>query len=519
MHMRPCNQKGSALILALIFVLVLSVMGASLMFLSQSETWSSMNYRLMTQARYGAEAGVHAAASYLANQYPPPGGTGDPLSNYVYEGVSPVTFGGSPVKLSTLSGVTSNYPVQSVKDAFIPASSGPLTAGNTTVKYSAYAKLMSMKQLTQTNCGKVQPVAQVWRIKAHGDIDGVRNAQAEVISFLEAPIVPCYNYAAFSTNSGCGSVSFSGGGTIDSYDSSTVAGGFVTTQAYDGNLGSNGNLNTAPNTVVAGTFSSPDTGVGPCSAGGVDALSGNGGAVTGCETAAQLSGTCGAPLVQLSQTLTFPPPCAPVTSSCATNPTITWPAGVTLSSVTSPNGGSIQPGSYGDISIGGNNALILNPYVDPVTHVCSSGTYYINSISANGNGSVTIAPCPPTSTTPGAYQPVIVNIVGENNSAPIALAGNGINNPTLNPSLIQIEYAGTGTVNLAGNGSSAAVLYAPNAPVTLNGGGANGAWWGSLIGATVHANGGASIHYDRRLANELLTVGNWTLDTFTWSKY
>ena len=55
--MKRSNQRGAALILALLLVFILSVMAVSLMFLSQSETWASMNYRLMTQGRYGAEAG------------------------------------------------------------------------------------------------------------------------------------------------------------------------------------------------------------------------------------------------------------------------------------------------------------------------------------------------------------------------------------------------------------------------------------------------------------------------------
>ena len=33
------------------------------MFLSQTETYASMNYRLMSLARYGAEAGVEKAAN------------------------------------------------------------------------------------------------------------------------------------------------------------------------------------------------------------------------------------------------------------------------------------------------------------------------------------------------------------------------------------------------------------------------------------------------------------------------
>src|SRR4029077_6413627 len=80
LDMKRTNQKGAAFILALIIGLMLSVTGATLMFLSQSETWSSMNYRLMTQSRYGAEAGLHTAANYLMNNYALPGGGGDPLS-------------------------------------------------------------------------------------------------------------------------------------------------------------------------------------------------------------------------------------------------------------------------------------------------------------------------------------------------------------------------------------------------------------------------------------------------------
>src|SRR2546423_15588387 len=98
--MKRPNQKGAALIFAMIFVLVLSILGASLMFLPQSETWSSMNYRMMTQSRYGAEAGLHSAANYLMNTYAAPGGVGDPVAAYNIT-VSPVTLlaGGTPIAM------------------------------------------------------------------------------------------------------------------------------------------------------------------------------------------------------------------------------------------------------------------------------------------------------------------------------------------------------------------------------------------------------------------------------------
>ena len=43
----------------------MSVLAASLMFLSQTETYASMNYRMMSQARYAGEAGVHKAADFI----------------------------------------------------------------------------------------------------------------------------------------------------------------------------------------------------------------------------------------------------------------------------------------------------------------------------------------------------------------------------------------------------------------------------------------------------------------------
>jgi hypothetical protein len=51
------------MVLALFMMLAVSVLGTSLMFVSNTETLSSHNYRLMSQARYGAESGLHTAAN------------------------------------------------------------------------------------------------------------------------------------------------------------------------------------------------------------------------------------------------------------------------------------------------------------------------------------------------------------------------------------------------------------------------------------------------------------------------
>ena len=60
--MNRSNENGIAMILAMFMVLIMSTLGVSLMFTSQTETWSSQNYKMMSQARYAAESGVQAAA-------------------------------------------------------------------------------------------------------------------------------------------------------------------------------------------------------------------------------------------------------------------------------------------------------------------------------------------------------------------------------------------------------------------------------------------------------------------------
>jgi PilX N-terminal len=518
--MKRSSQKGVALIFAMIFILVLSITAAALMFLSQSETWSSMNYRLMTQSRYGAEAGLHAAANYLMNNYTLPGTAGDPLSAYNYT-VSPVTLaaGGNPISLGpTMNGISSNYPVGTVLTNFNTASQGSLTAGNNTINYSVSAELLAMRSVNQ--CGGGQPLtAQLWRLTSHGDMTATRNAEVEVSALLETHVTPCYLYAGFATGSGCSSIQFNGGGTIDSYNSSnmTLSGGAPVTQTYDGNLGANGNVNTANGTVINGTFSSPDTGVGPCGGGsGVDALTG-GGTVTGCS----VSTTACVPapgLVRLPQAVKF---VAPVTDypGCTGAAAGTCDATV-LSGLPNNPPNTLTPGNYGNISVAGKTEIALNPGTD-VNGNCIPGVYYINSISLAGKADITVLPCPGTGGNGGnataVWQPVIINMVGSGTGTVLDIGGNGIANGTFNSSLMQFQYSGLDAINLHGNGSSSAVIFAPSAPVTLSG---NGTVYGSVIASQILANGNpVTIHYDRALAANLATVGNWTLDTFTWSKY
>jgi type IV pilus assembly PilX-like protein len=478
--MKRNKQKGSALIFALILMLVLSAMAGSLMFLSKSETLSGMNYRMMTQARYGAEAGVNAAANFLMNTYvppaAPPGGAFPGYTTTTY----PVTDAGgvNPIFLSTLNTQPANYPDPAMQAGFTAAVKGTLQAGANTINYTASAELMSMVSILPF--GTTTPATiQTWQITAHGDIANVQNAEAEVVTTLERYISPAFAYAAFADANGCASLDFTGNGTTDSYDSGAlpVVGGVVTAptsfNSFGGNVGTNGNEdNSGNNVTINGTLSTPNAGFGVCSSGNVTALSGG--------NLDQITGG----LIQLPQAVTFPTPTS-------------YPPGTTNVSSTQ----TLAPGSYGDINLSSNNVVTLTP-----------GVYNINSISITGNGQLVVGPDPKT----GLYGPIIVNVAGNNNTTPIDLEGNAISNPTYNPADLQFLYAGTDTIKIAGNGASAAVVYAPNATADFKG---NGAFYGSVIAKQLMDVGNGALHYDMRLKKQMFTIGDYVLNTFTWNKY
>jgi len=490
MKVKSFNQRGSALIFALIFLLILSVMGASLMFLSQSETWSGMNYKMMTQTRYGAEAGINAAANYLMYTYTPPASTAT-FNTSVY----PVTdLAGNNIRLSSISGVSANYPSSAIRSAFnsatnSSANSTTLTAGPAQVNYTASAQLMAMAQVTPF--GSTTPLTvQTWQITAHGDIVGVRNSESEVSAVLERQVSPTFAFAAFATAGDCGALSFTGNGTTDSYDSGSIATaangaatGSPTFQNYAGNVGTNGNQSDSGNNVeIYGSLSTPRVGVGSCTSGNVTALSGS---------STQIAGG----IIELPQAINLPMPTIPAAGTTNINST------TTLCPTSAPAVSPCTAGEYGDINLAGSDVVSFPP-----------GTYNINSISISGNASIQIVPDPVT----GNYGPVIINVTGSGNSTPITLTGNGFSNPTYDSTMMQFNYAGSGTIKVAGNGASAAVVYAPGAAISFKG---NGAFYGAVIGNTVSDVGNGAIHYDRKLQRKLFTVGNYMLSSFTWSRF
>jgi hypothetical protein len=535
---RASDERGVALIVTLFLMAALSALAASLMYLSQTETYSTMNYTMMSQARYAGESGIEKTVNWLLNSYTLPGSTGSDLTSNYNMTNSPVTCssgcttttgtcsytpGGTPsgpcVVLSAVTGVNSNYPVSATATSFASAGTGTLTSGSAPIGYSAYAVLMSMQSVGTT-------VVQTWSIVSNGTVSGARTGQVQVISTLETPMIGVTGngYAAFATGSGCGAITFSGSASTNSYDSSKLgtasywSGGVVgsghpvVNTTSNANVGTNGNLTDSGGTTINGKLYTPRTGVGTCNNGG--------GGVAGDADTQSGSATVTGGLVQLATTWYPTTPAAPVPTAPTTTQSFSHNTGcgsITQCSLPSGSGSpnilKITGGTgVGTATLLGNVTLSS----DVVLHLgaaggCSPACYYtINSLAISGGASLVID-----------GGPVIINIAGNSvtgSNKAFDLSGGGVANSTFVPSNLQINYAGTQPVNASGGTSNAALIDAPNAPATLSGG---ADFYGAILAATLTDSGGTAIHYDQQLNSMYSTqsTGNPLLTSFSWKKY
>jgi Tfp pilus assembly protein PilX len=519
------NERGMALIVALFLMSALSVLAASLMFLAQTETYSSMNYRMMSQARYAAESGIQKASNFLLDsaQYaiPGPGNPADPLANY-NRTVSPVTYNNLPVILSATAAQASNYPVAAVQAAFTAAAQGSLTAANQTLNYKTYATLMAMQLFDSYGGG--QMVVQTWQITADGTLTGSRNATVEVVGMIETPKVPASSYAAFATANVCGALNFGGNVTIDSYDSTGMSGATTPTMATTGgNVGTNGNLTIGGSVLVDGNLYTPRTGVGACTAGAVDALTESGHAdMNGDPSCVATPANC---IVQLPAPVSYPTPTIPAPSAVALADISNTTGGCALLGLTVSN--CTEDTASKTLIIDGHGATLSLPEVSlrgQVNITLVAGTpaaqYNFNSLTIASQSQI-------NAQATSSAQGVNVEIVGKTNAgvdiaSPLDMTGGSFAAPvcpacsTYDASLIQFIYGGTGNISMKGNSGAAATFYAPNASATFAG---TSDLYGSLLAKTINETGSGNIHYDRRLQHDFYVAGHPMAGTFTWKRF
>ena len=492
------------MIVALLTLLILSVLGASIIFMTQNEIWTSANYKLTTQSRYAAEAGLQSTVDWMINTYPVP---------TVYTPFdmtqTPTQSGGSAIVLSAMSGDSpsvwdasgwaTNYPTSSVQDSFNTAlNAQPVSGMGVSATSSVKARLHSMK--TVIAIGNVVTPIQVWEVRARGDVVGARPARVELKAKVENVADPTFGYAAFGVDPSCGSVSVAGNGGTDSYDSRF--GTYATTQTDSGgNLGTNGNVYVGgTSTTVYGDVETPKSGTGTCTGGSVDALQTSGGA-TVTDGITQLPAPVNYPVPPA------PSPAPPTTSqSISGNNNLCGTGGNTIAGCTTtviagvgvPNSIDFTPGSYGDVSINGETLRL------------TAGTYVMNSLSFSGTAILQIV-----------SGPVVLQLAGNglSGASPSVLNFGGSSqllNSTSAAENFQVVYGGPYDIKLRGGASAYGVIYAPASNVSYAGG---SNWYGAAVGKTINDQGGTTIHYDRSLSNKFWIVGKFRVAALSWEKF
>ena len=506
----------------------MSVLGASLMFLSQTETFAGLNYRMMTMARYGAETGVQKAANFLydAAKYTKPGTTGaDLLASYDCTG-SPVKDNGLPVLLSAIDGVASNYPVaqrghrvsecrerqpdRGQKDRWLRR------VGDT----PEYAGVRSVRRQSGRRARGRADVANHLGRDARWIQNGDRRGQRD----RRAAGVAGQLYSAFATDENCGAIHFYLGSTTDSYDSTSISGAVVPTlTASGGDLVTNGNITAAGTLLVKGHIYTPRFGVGLCLQAAVQLLAGLG-----------LLNILG-DQIALPGKVEYPTPPLPNPLPGTNNVNITSNTGacaalgftgVTSGWCTTSGSGSSQKVT---IDSGGSPVWLPNVSIgsqvtlEIVAHWAPAQMVYINSLDLTGGGKIAVK-------ATENNQSVLVHVVGKN--------ADGSNMPTVMD--FGGIFGGSFTNTLSCTGCSevqrvdAAVHLRSQWPDQLlrldNGCGdflraervgpvhRRHRSYGSVLGQTVNI-GGASIHYDRRLNRDFYVQGSQMLGSFSWKRF
>ena len=307
-------------------------------------------------------------------------------------------------------------------------------------------------------CGSTNPVYMITALAVSSTGTTRKMVQAEV----GLPPSQPFPYGMFATGTSCPAITFSGGGNsdpaTDSYNSKTGAYG-SSNNVFDtgGNVGANGGISLSGHAQVGGNIglqSLPGGPQVPC-AGGDYVTSGSAGLYN-----PNGSGPNPNVLQQLTAPVVFPTPPDPTPLPTSRSPQPTNPA---------------VPGTYGDISLSGQNTLVLAP-----------GVYNVNSLSLSGQSSIIVRPA-------GA---VVLNFPSSVQN-PISLSGQGIASSSQIPNDMQLNYGGTGTVTLSGQGTSYAVVDAPNSAMTVSG---NGDFFGRVVGKTITYSGNGKFHYDTNTA-------------------
>src|SRR5216117_498421 len=113
--MRRDDERGAALVMALLALCAFSLLTAAIAFTVQGETRSSANYKYGQGAYYVANAGIQRSLTWFNTNYTPY----TTVTDYSYDPAkAALQFGGQDVVLGNQAGVTSHYPDSAMVSSF-----------------------------------------------------------------------------------------------------------------------------------------------------------------------------------------------------------------------------------------------------------------------------------------------------------------------------------------------------------------------------------------------------------------
>lgn len=556
--MRQKDDRGVALILVMLAMLVLSVLAASIVFTARSETFASYNYKLDTQADYIAKAGIQRAANWLrsthyqavpqatANTYYKVTSTGSPYNLYTSNTsqvtcISGCTTLNNPVQLIGYNNGTgaTNYPninnteavprlvtaafTSDLNDATF--TNNRITADAATGADSGYYKInLYLLNYQTVNTGAAPPYIakpdETWLITARAiwTANSATNstvAVAEEQAIIQPIYTPnwgmaLYGFCNVTMNGSAGTCTDSFNSALGQYgggNASVASGACDSTTSTNvissgAGIGANGGVTLKGTQVsVGGNVSIGPNPTPPCAAGSVG-WSGSTSDVSG----EVINGPYKTPPAVPTFRAGFPG--AAPTYSLGTGAVQTLPPGVVppWNNAPWPNGVNTPPLAWSA------------PCMDATCNGSAAHPYETGAISMTGGGKGGSAPILDLVGGPDAYHPVYydisslsqnsgsINVSGYviiNVQGNVSIGGNGVGNgiaTSIPPEAVQINVAGT-TVSVSGNGAVSALINAPVANVTLGGGGSAGYMVGAIQAQNVTVSGGYPIHYDDQLSH------------------
>jgi hypothetical protein len=557
------RERGIALILVLLAMLVLSVLAAAIVFTARSETFASYNYKLDTQADYLAKAGIQRAVNWFrsthyraineseASTYYLVTSSGSPFDLFTSND-SPVVckFGcpslNNPVQLIGFGSGSSNFPdinnsegtPREVVDAFASdlnnlANTRVTADADNSGYFNVNAKLLNYQTV---NVGYQPPLTptpvETWLITSKatwtaGSGSTTRLATAEEQAIVQPIYIPSWGNALY----GFCSVTMQGssGTCTDAFNSSLGAYGGGNPSVASGKCDST----TASNVIGAGASVGANGGV---TLGSNVTVSGDVVIGTGGGASCSASGYSGSTSSVLGQVINGPYKAPPPAPTFRAN----FPNGAPSYSLSS---GSVQVLPVGAMwsnspfpQTTGVSPATNSPCMDTSCDGTSSHPYEISSISMSGGGGGGNAPALELVGGSSPLNPVYYDVdslsetqgridvsgyVVLNIKTTMSISGLGISNgvsSSISPECLVINYAGTNDVTISGNGAVSALLNAPDATVDLGGGGSGGYFVGAVQANNVSVQGGYPVHYDVQLGSAGGTMGVMVTSAYSRKK-